>query len=146
MNGAGLLLADRLFHAYYVSFWPAVEVGAWLKRSAPVERCQIKPNSWRRIFYAPCSGRGHAHGTAQIRRRQAAFRRDVQRRRVLDVLRGYRTNSEWYIGFMLLAPSFRDQGFGTEIHNEFVRYARSAGAHRLLLAVHLGFMATATNR
>jgi len=54
---------------------------------------------------------------------------------VLDVLRGYRTNSEWYIGSMLLAPSFRDQGFGTEIHNEFVRYARSAGAHRLLLAV-----------
>jgi RimJ/RimL family protein N-acetyltransferase len=54
---------------------------------------------------------------------------------VLDVLRGYRTNSEWYIGFMLLASSFRDQGLGTEIHNEFVRYARSAGAHHLLLAV-----------
>jgi len=54
---------------------------------------------------------------------------------VLDVLRGYRTNSEWYIGFMLLAPSFRGQGLGTEIHNEFVRYARSAGAHRFLLAV-----------
>jgi RimJ/RimL family protein N-acetyltransferase len=54
---------------------------------------------------------------------------------VLDVLRGYRTHSEWYIGFMLLAPSFRGQGFGTEIHNEFVGYARSAGAHRLLIAV-----------
>ncbi|HEX6564291.1 MAG TPA: GNAT family N-acetyltransferase [Chthoniobacterales bacterium] len=54
---------------------------------------------------------------------------------VLDVLRGYRTNSEWYIGFMLLASSFRGQGLGTEIHNEFVRYARNAGAHRLLLAV-----------
>ena len=54
---------------------------------------------------------------------------------VLDVLRGYPTNSEWYIGLMLLASSFRGQGFGTEIHNEFVRYARSAGAHRLLLAV-----------
>jgi RimJ/RimL family protein N-acetyltransferase len=54
---------------------------------------------------------------------------------LLDVLCGYRTNSEWYIGFMLLAPSFRSQGFGTEIHNEFVGYARSAGAHRLLIAV-----------
>jgi RimJ/RimL family protein N-acetyltransferase len=54
---------------------------------------------------------------------------------VLDVLRGYRTNSEWYIGFMLLAPSFRSQGFGTEIHSEFVGYARSAGARRLLIAV-----------
>ncbi len=54
---------------------------------------------------------------------------------VLDILRGYRTNSEWYIGFMLLAPSFRTQGFGTEIHNEFVGYARRAGVHRLLLAV-----------
>ena len=53
----------------------------------------------------------------------------------IDVLRGYRTSLEWYIGFMLLAPSFRGQGFGTEIHSEFVGYARSAGAHRLLLAV-----------
>ena len=39
---------------------------------------------------------------------------------VMDVLRGYRTTSEWYIGFMLLTPSLRRQGFGTEIHNEFV--------------------------
>jgi RimJ/RimL family protein N-acetyltransferase len=54
---------------------------------------------------------------------------------VMDVLRGYRTASEWYLGFMLFAPSFRSQGFGTEIHNEFVSYARRAGALRLLLAV-----------
>lgn len=54
---------------------------------------------------------------------------------VLDVLRGYRTGLDWYIGFMLLAPSLRGRGFGTEIHNEFVSYARSAGARRLLLAV-----------
>ena len=54
---------------------------------------------------------------------------------VMDVLRGYRTASEWYLGFMLFAPSFRSQGFGTEIHNEFVSYARRAGAHRLLIAV-----------
>lgn len=54
---------------------------------------------------------------------------------VMDVLRGYRTASEWYLGFMLFAPSFRRQGFGTEIHNEFVSYARRAGAFRLLLAV-----------
>jgi RimJ/RimL family protein N-acetyltransferase len=54
---------------------------------------------------------------------------------VLDILCGYRTNSEWYIGLMLLAPNFRGHGFGTEIHNEFVAYARSAGAHRLLIAV-----------
>jgi RimJ/RimL family protein N-acetyltransferase len=54
---------------------------------------------------------------------------------VMDVLRGYRTASEWYLGFMLFAPSSRSQGFGTEIHNEFVSYARSAGAQRLLLAV-----------
>jgi RimJ/RimL family protein N-acetyltransferase len=53
----------------------------------------------------------------------------------MDVLRGYRTASEWYLGFMLFAPSFRSQGFGTEIHNEFVSYARRAGALRLLIAV-----------
>ena len=43
---------------------------------------------------------------------------------VIDVLRGYRTSSDWYIGFLLLAPSFRGQGFGTEIHSELVCYAR----------------------
>ena len=53
----------------------------------------------------------------------------------MDVLRGYRISSEWYIGFLLFAPSFRSQGFGTEIHNEFVSYARRAGVHRLLLTV-----------
>jgi len=54
---------------------------------------------------------------------------------LMDVLRDYRAGSEWYIGFMLLAPNFRGQGFGSEIHSAFVGYARSAGVHRLLLAV-----------
>jgi RimJ/RimL family protein N-acetyltransferase len=54
---------------------------------------------------------------------------------LMDVLRGYRTSTDWYIGFMLLAPRFRSQGIGTEIHNEFVDYARCAGVHRLLVAV-----------
>jgi RimJ/RimL family protein N-acetyltransferase len=54
---------------------------------------------------------------------------------VMDVLRGYRTSSDWYICFLLLAPSLRGQGFGTEIHDEFVRYARRRGSKRLLLAV-----------
>jgi RimJ/RimL family protein N-acetyltransferase len=54
---------------------------------------------------------------------------------VMDVLRGYRTSSDWYIGFMLLAPSFRGQGFGTEIHNDFVGYAGRENIKRLLLAV-----------
>jgi RimJ/RimL family protein N-acetyltransferase len=54
---------------------------------------------------------------------------------LIDVLRCYRTASDWYIGLMLLAPAFQGQGFGTEIHNEFVSYARREGSHRLLLAV-----------
>lgn len=54
---------------------------------------------------------------------------------LIDVLRGYRTRVDWYIGLMLLEPSFQGQGFGTEIHNEFVSYARREGARRLLLAV-----------
>jgi RimJ/RimL family protein N-acetyltransferase len=33
---------------------------------------------------------------------------------LIDVLQGYRTSSDWYIGFLLLAPSFRGQGFGTD--------------------------------
>jgi RimJ/RimL family protein N-acetyltransferase len=204
---------------------------------------EIKPNSWQRALYAPRSGPGHAHGTAQIRRGQATFRRtsngaeifalprfiatptqqtyhfvvtdfeiahlypsrrrllfETQRLKaellsvadldlvirlnnaccdfflfqnglppseadareifefiparsggatklpigiflseeligVMDVLRGYRTASEWYLGFMLFAPSFRSQGFGTEVHSEFVSHDRRAGALRLLLAV-----------
>ena len=54
---------------------------------------------------------------------------------VLDVLRGYRTASDWYIGLMLLSPRFRGQGLGAEIHNEFVAYARQTGVKRLMLAV-----------
>jgi RimJ/RimL family protein N-acetyltransferase len=54
---------------------------------------------------------------------------------VIDVLRGYRTSSDWYIGFMLLAPSFRGQGFGAEIHREFASYAQRQDVTRLLLAV-----------
>jgi GrpB-like predicted nucleotidyltransferase (UPF0157 family) len=49
---------------------------------------------------------------------------------VLDVLRGYRTASDWYIGLMLLSPRFRGQGLGVEIHNEFVAHARQAGVKR----------------
>jgi RimJ/RimL family protein N-acetyltransferase len=54
---------------------------------------------------------------------------------VLDVLRGYRTASDWYIGLMLLSPRFRGQGLGAEIHSEFVAHARQAGVKRLMLAV-----------
>ena len=54
---------------------------------------------------------------------------------LIDVLRGYRTTSDWYIGFMLLAPNFRGQGFGTEIHNQFVSYARHERTRRLLIVV-----------
>ena len=54
---------------------------------------------------------------------------------VLDVLRGYRTVSDWYIGLMLLSPRFRGQGLGVEIHTEFVAHARQAGVKRLMLAV-----------
>jgi GrpB-like predicted nucleotidyltransferase (UPF0157 family)/GNAT superfamily N-acetyltransferase len=54
---------------------------------------------------------------------------------LIDVLQGYRTSSDWYIGFLLLAPSFRGQGFGTELHNEFVSYARRERTQRLLIAV-----------
>jgi RimJ/RimL family protein N-acetyltransferase len=54
---------------------------------------------------------------------------------VMDVLRGYRATSDWYIGFMLFAPSFRVQGFGTEIHSGFVSYSRREGSQRLLIAV-----------
>ena len=54
---------------------------------------------------------------------------------ILDILCGYRLTTDWYLGLMLLSPSYQGQGLGTEIHSGFVGYARRTGAQRILLAV-----------
>ncbi len=46
---------------------------------------------------------------------------------VIDVLRGYRTATDWYIGLMLLSPRFRGQGLGAEYTvNSLLTLARPA--------------------
>lgn len=54
---------------------------------------------------------------------------------LLDVLRDYRIEFEWWIGLMLVVPASRNAGLGTQIHGAFESYAFNCGAQRLLLAV-----------
>jgi GNAT superfamily N-acetyltransferase len=54
---------------------------------------------------------------------------------LIDVLRNYRAEFEWWIGLMLVAPASRKTGLGRQIHDAFEDYASKCGAKRLLLAV-----------
>jgi RimJ/RimL family protein N-acetyltransferase len=54
---------------------------------------------------------------------------------LIDVLRHYRTECQWWIGLMLLIPGSRNAGLGTQIHGAFANYASECGAKQLLLAV-----------
>ena len=75
----------------------------------------------------------HCHGASKLP--IGIFDQTDKLAGMIDVLRGYRTESDWYIGLRLLAPAFQGQGFGTEIHHELVNCARSEGIQRFLLAV-----------
>jgi GNAT superfamily N-acetyltransferase len=54
---------------------------------------------------------------------------------VIDALRNYRIEFEWWIGLMLVAPASRNAGLGSRIHDAFENHASACGAKRLLLAV-----------
>ena len=54
---------------------------------------------------------------------------------LIDALRNYRIEFEWWIGLMLVAPASRNTGLGRQIHDAFENYASTCGAKRLLLAV-----------
>ena len=54
---------------------------------------------------------------------------------LIDALRNYRIEFEWWIGLMLVAPALRNAGLGMQIHDAFENYASRCGAKRLLLAV-----------
>lgn len=54
---------------------------------------------------------------------------------LLGMSPGYETATEWYIGLLLLVPSMRSSGLGTEVLRDVVRLASSAGAETLKVAV-----------
>jgi ribosomal protein S18 acetylase RimI-like enzyme len=54
---------------------------------------------------------------------------------VLDAIRGYPESSVWWIGLFILAPEARSQGFGKEIIQGFVEFARKSGVQYIMLGV-----------
>ncbi|MDQ7843351.1 MAG: GNAT family N-acetyltransferase [Armatimonadota bacterium] len=54
---------------------------------------------------------------------------------VLDVIRDYPAAGEWSIGLMLLHPSRRRQGVGSEVFSAFEKWAASQGARRIRIGV-----------
>ena len=54
---------------------------------------------------------------------------------LLGMAPGYETQTEWYIGLMLLAETARGVGVGTTVLREVISLAKSSGAETLKLAV-----------
>ncbi len=54
---------------------------------------------------------------------------------LLGVSPGYETQTEWYVGLLLVAENMRSKGIGTTVLRELIRLARSSGAETLKLAV-----------
>lgn len=54
---------------------------------------------------------------------------------LLGMAPGYETQTEWYIGLMLIAEDARGKGIGTTALREIISLAKSSGAETLKLAV-----------
>jgi GNAT superfamily N-acetyltransferase len=54
---------------------------------------------------------------------------------VVDVVRGYREQDEWYLGLMLFAPEHRSTGRGARALEQLVQWLEPQGARHLRLAV-----------
>jgi len=55
-------------------------------------------------------------------------------RGIVDFVRGYRTEKEWYLGFLLLHPAWRSGGRGGRIVEALAAEAARAGMERVRLA------------
>ena len=58
---------------------------------------------------------------------------DQQLAGVLDGVLNFRTEGEWYLGFLLLAPTTRGHGRGSQILKATFDWLRSLGAHTVRL-------------
>jgi GNAT superfamily N-acetyltransferase len=54
---------------------------------------------------------------------------------VLDVLRGYPQKECWWVGLLLLDPSWRNRGLGRQIYQSFERWLGQLGVKYILLGV-----------
>ena len=54
---------------------------------------------------------------------------------LIDTLRNYRVDFDWWISLIVLAPALRNAGLGSALYGAFENYALKSGAKRLLLAV-----------
>ncbi len=61
--------------------------------------------------------------------------RDGEMVGVVDLLGGYPTPTDWYIGLFLLSPEVRDAGLGTSVVDEIVKRVMGEGGRALHLVV-----------
>lgn len=54
---------------------------------------------------------------------------------MLDVVRDYPAQGDWWLGLLLLDPAFRRQGVGRQIYTAFEGWAKQNGAKRICLGV-----------
>jgi GNAT superfamily N-acetyltransferase len=54
---------------------------------------------------------------------------------VLDAVREYPTQGDWWLGLLLLAPSQRNQGLGKRIYQAFEHWVGQQGTRRVFLGV-----------
>jgi RimJ/RimL family protein N-acetyltransferase len=54
---------------------------------------------------------------------------------VLDVIRDYPAQGEWWLGVLMLDPARRGKGLGESVCRAVEQWARDAGAHYIRLAV-----------
>jgi GNAT superfamily N-acetyltransferase len=54
---------------------------------------------------------------------------------VLDTIRDYPTQSDWWLGLLLLDPAQRNKGLGKRIYQSFEQWVSQQGARRIFLGV-----------
>jgi GNAT superfamily N-acetyltransferase len=54
---------------------------------------------------------------------------------ILDVIRDYPSQHDWWIGLLLFAPKYRGQGLGQLVYRAFEQWVSRQGAQRVYLGV-----------
>jgi RimJ/RimL family protein N-acetyltransferase len=54
---------------------------------------------------------------------------------VLDAIRDYPAQDDWWLGLLLLAPTYRHRGLGQRVYRSFERWAGRCGARSIYLGV-----------
>ncbi len=54
---------------------------------------------------------------------------------VLDSIKGYPSQSEWFLGLLLIDPAFRQQGLGRKVYEAFEQWITRQGAIQIGLGV-----------